>query len=325
MLRAGWHGIVRDLRGAVEFRLSGGVEEIATCLQCTKLEMSTVVELLEMALFLCKTDEDSAFDFAAAGGHFGICRYFDSDEKVQSLAYQVAASSGFPSPVLSMRRPPPEKVVIGEREIWVRYVAEQKQSAQCDTGFAIWPAARLLATVVPGFAAGSEVLEIGAGVGLVGLACCDVASKVTLTDCNAICLRTLEYNVRLNRWSRKAAVRFLDFGDLDHPIVQYPRIVASDVVCCDHDAIILAQALRALLQHDGKALLCLASARNRYGVQTLPKALEASMLRYTRHSATLDQAARAGLEDEAEYLSWDFYYVEHAPSQRCSERTGLEV
>lgn len=315
MIRARWDGVVRDLRGAVEFRLSGGVEEIAMCLQCTKLEMSTVIELLEIALFLCKTDEDCAFDFAAAGGHFGICRYFDSDENVQSLAYQVAASSGFPSPILSTRRPPPEKVLIRGREILVRHVVERKQSAQCDTGFVIWPAARLLAAAVSRFAAGSEVLEIGAGVGLVGLACCDVASKVTLTDCNTTCLRALEYNVRLNRWSQKATVRFLDFGDLDHPILQYPRIVASDVVCCDRDAIILAQALRALLQHDGKALLCLASARNRYGVHTLPNALEGSMLRYSRQSATLDQAARAGVEDEAEYLAWDFYHVEHAPSR----------
>eukprot|EP00850_Spirogloea_muscicola_P013517 SM000092S24485 [mRNA] locus=s92:230783:232892:+ [translate_table: standard] len=69
------------------------------------------------------------------------------------------------------------------------------------TGQIVWPGAELLATHLaasPGELAGAAVLELGAGVGLVGLLCARWCSKVVMTDHNDVVLKVLQSNIDLH-------------------------------------------------------------------------------------------------------------------------------
>lgn len=290
---------MKDLRDASDFRRSGGIERLVGSIPDDE---TSVEAWLETALNACRLDPECAFDFAAAGGNFVLKKLMDTTN--HPLAFEVASFSHFPSPASSSRRPFP----IEFHGLLLQRV-HAKQSAQRDTGFALWPAARLLALALPSFVDGEDdVLELGAGLGLAGLAACALAKTVTLTDYNRECLDMLEYNVDLNRITN-AKVEQYDFSSPPPPNANHTKIIASDVICCDEDAEAVAFALSALLSDERRALFCLASPQNRYGVSSFPRYLDRNNLAFTTTRATRSQADRAGLADDADYLEWDFYHI----------------
>ncbi len=122
-------------------------------------------------------------------------------------------------------------------------------------GMELWPAAIMLAQFIlthdPG--EGREALELGAGLGLVGLAATHAGWHVRVSDHESTSLQFAAYNARLND------VPISDYTLLDWhtppPQPQYPRIFAADVLyqLVDHAPIL--KCLHALLENGGTAII----------------------------------------------------------------------
>lgn len=243
------------LREACELRCQGVLDEIA---------QNPSLESLRLVADMCAVDEDSAYDFGAAGGHFALQRLLDQEE-YSDVICDVIARSDFPSPRRLDRRPRPEQC----GDLLLRHIP-RRQTQQADTGFVLWPCARLLSQIGVGFVQG-KTIELGAGLGYAGLSLARLA-RMTLSDNNDECLSNLEYNVRLN--DLRARVVRLDFCNCD--LSDYDRVIASDVICCADDARGLARALVTC----SEALIIVPHPRHRYGVDALPDALTANSLSF---------------------------------------------
>jgi predicted nicotinamide N-methyase len=100
---------------------------------------------------------------------------------------------------------------------------------------------------------GLEVLELGCGLGLVGIAASRKGGVVTFTDYEADALAFTRYNAYRNGCQR-AIVRHLDWHapSLDQI---YPVIIASDVLYERADFLPLMQLLYRALGPDGQFIL----------------------------------------------------------------------
>ena len=177
-----------------------------------------------------------------------------------------------------------------------------------DTGFVAWPAAVVLArwlglhpTLLLRSAAVGNVLELGAGVGLVGLAAAllmqedasrktvdnsddddDGSGNLIFSDYNPAVLQNLQRNICLNHLEDCTRVVGLDFFDQQDsaancwtdmegmPQPQVPLVLAADVLAYSNDADNVAHTLMAALQTGGTALVV--SPESRFGVRGFPEA-----------------------------------------------------
>lgn len=99
---------------------------------------------------------------------------------------------------------------------------------------------------------GKHVLEIGAGVALVGLTCCACGAKVRLTDGENRLVKALEEH---HGHHNDLSFEVLDWN-VDQGVEQFDIIVASDVLlCCCGAPEALPAVLSRRLKLDGKALL----------------------------------------------------------------------
>ncbi|CAK9065144.1 unnamed protein product [Durusdinium trenchii] len=99
---------------------------------------------------------------------------------------------------------------------------------------------------------GKHVLEIGAGVALVGLTCCACGAKVRLTDGENRLVKALEEH---HGHRNELSFEVLDWN-VDQGVEQFDVIVASDVLlCCCGAPEALPAVLSRRLKLDGKALL----------------------------------------------------------------------
>mmetsp|Transcript_14152 Transcript_14152/g.21403 ORF Transcript_14152/g.21403 Transcript_14152/m.21403 type:complete len:319 (-) Transcript_14152:1390-2346(-) len=290
-------------------------------------------EFDEILLKSCK-DEDFAFDFCANGGHVALrSRFFAGDEAAAAIITATAHHGiSFPASITREQRKAPERIFVHDSlELWIRFV-QNRQREQADTGYIVWPAALILARwfyLNPDFIHDKQVIELGSGVGVTGLACLDLKPKsLILSDANHECLRNLAYNLQLNfsleRHSR-TSIDFLDFYHVHD--THFERIIASDIVCCIDDAKALARFLAScLLPNYGKAAILLADSRNRWGVEAFPSAL-ASFSPSIKFSVTklpppaqkeeycikLFESLFVGLDDERQYLKWTLFLIERSP------------
>ncbi len=116
----------------------------------------------------------------------------------------------------------------------------------------LWPSALHMAAAIGRrrWIAGTPALELGAGVGLVGLAGCHAGLDVTFTDCDATAVELCLWNARHSGFSRARAEK-LDWQS--PPAQTYPVIFASDVLYEEQNHPALIALLQRMMTADGFA------------------------------------------------------------------------
>jgi predicted nicotinamide N-methyase len=184
----------------------------------------------------------------------------------------------------------------------VRQVTE-RQSAQDDVGFVMWPSAVVLASYLlenKHLLKGKRVLEIGAGCALTGLVAAkllshdridpDLSSQVIITDFNRVVLENIQRNILLNDAQNCAKATKLDFyvqrgdninggwkgvelesldQDVAYEYIEQPPVhlvLAADTICKPSDAVAVSKTIFDALVPGGEALIISADANHRFGV-----------------------------------------------------------
>lgn len=134
-----------------------------------------------------------------------------------------------------------------------------------------------------------DILELGAGCGLVGLVAArlvslgreangDTPSSVTLTDFNELVVKNIDQNICLNELVGVAKGERLDFYAQDTKLdgwldsqgtkrSQVNLILASDIICCEDDAFAASRTVFCALRPGGKAIVISADSKHRFGVE----------------------------------------------------------
>jgi len=204
---------------------------------------------------------------------------------------------------------------------------EDQGLSETNTGFVMWPSAVLLAHHLfknPSLVLGEvgspdgDVMELGAGCGLVGLTAAillqhaDDDDKVIFTDYNPVVLENLQKNIDLNDFHVDHRVLGLDwFDQAEHQEQQYHKqqlsdygsdanlftntwvdvegnehaqvrlILGADLIVCTNDADLVASTIHSALIDGGKAFILGADKYTRFGVQNFPDACRALGLKVT--------------------------------------------
>ena len=116
-------------------------------------------------------------------------------------------------------------------------------------------AKRLVAIDLPS----EDILELGAGTGLVGMMCAVKGARVMLTDLPEIC-ENLQRNVELNQLDSNAQVYPLDWRDpssfiAKHGDIQYLMVVVADPIYSKHHPEWVVGAIRQFLKSGGTLLI----------------------------------------------------------------------
>mmetsp|Transcript_6806 Transcript_6806/g.9937 ORF Transcript_6806/g.9937 Transcript_6806/m.9937 type:complete len:263 (+) Transcript_6806:122-910(+) len=168
------------------------------------------------------------------------------------------------------------------------------------TGFVMWPSAVMLSRYItqnPSILSEGEgdILEIGAGCGLVGLTAAALLNKqqttnegqngtVIITDYDPAVIENIERNIRLNDLEGADGVG-LDFFDqkpedennvwIDTKGVHRPQvnlILGADLMAYSNDASLVANTIHCALSEGGKALIYGPNKSYRFGVGDFPEA-----------------------------------------------------
>ncbi len=136
----------------------------------------------------------------------------------------------------------------------------------------LWPGARMLAKVIlrePWPAQGLDMLEVGCGLGLAGIAALACGHRVTFSDYDATALRFAAANARLNGFDD---FRLLQM-DWRHPPadLRVPVILASDVIYEIRNIAPLLALIKKVLLPGG---VCLMTDQDRTPMQHLRKSLD---------------------------------------------------
>jgi predicted nicotinamide N-methyase len=150
----------------------------------------------------------------------------------------------------------------------------------------LWPGAFLLAEAVARrgpLAGDAPALEIGCGLGLVGLTLMDCGARVHFTDHDATPLRYVKRSVAANGFDPSlSSTALLDWRD--PPAASYRLILGADILYERRLVPLVANLLRALLAPDGRALVAgpyrsagddLPDALARYGLVSVDEPIEA--------------------------------------------------
>jgi len=118
----------------------------------------------------------------------------------------------------------------------------------------LWPIAIPMAEAVlrAGWPAGTRVLELGCGVGLVSLAALAAGCHVTMTDYESQALAVAEFNARLNGLTRFETAR-LDWRT--PPATTYPVILGCDLLYEERNLIPILELLDLMLDPSGTCWL----------------------------------------------------------------------
>lgn len=118
----------------------------------------------------------------------------------------------------------------------------------------LWPAARMLAKVIlqSDWRAGAEALELGCGLGLPGIAALAKGLRVTFSDYDATALRFAAESAWLNGYHD---FHLLHFDWREPPAVQFPLILASDLLYEARNVAPVVNLLKAMLAPGGTCLL----------------------------------------------------------------------
>ena len=125
----------------------------------------------------------------------------------------------------------------------------------------VWPAGLgLAAYIIKRFRAkglgGYRVLDLGCGVGLIGIVCQQLGARVTFLDRERRALAAVRRNCRLNGLGKAQTIS----GDWNHggqrlPRAAYDMVVGGDVVYDELEWKAICSALTRALRADGIALL----------------------------------------------------------------------
>ena len=125
----------------------------------------------------------------------------------------------------------------------------------------VWPAGLgLAAYIIRRFGAkglgGTRVLDLGCGVGLIGIVCGQLGARVTFLDRERRALAAVRRNCRLNGLGKAQTIS----GDWNHggqrlPRAAYDMVVGGDVVYDELEWKAISSALMRALRADGIALL----------------------------------------------------------------------
>jgi predicted nicotinamide N-methyase len=163
----------------------------------------------------------------------------------------------------------------------------------------MWPSAVALSRWLvsnPDEVRNKDVLELGAGCGLVGLVAARINSKessgdeiqqekgsFTLTDFNDVVVKNIQQNIALNGLGDIAQGAGLDFyeqnvdldGWKDTNGVQHKQVdlvLAADIICQKEDAFAAARSMFCALRDGGKAIVVSADSKHRFGVECFQEA-----------------------------------------------------
>lgn len=105
-----------------------------------------------------------------------------------------------------------------------------------------------------------RVLELGAGVGLAGLAvaACTAAKHVQLTDGDPAAVSMLEANLDLNRGSlrcRKVSVSQVRFGEGLDGVKPFDWVIAADIIAAEANHAAILKTIRRALKPTGTAII----------------------------------------------------------------------
>ena len=149
----------------------------------------------------------------------------------------------------------------------------------------LWPAARMLAKVLhkEKWPPGTEVLEVGCGLGLPGLVARSLGLRVTFTDYDLCALRFAADNARLNGFDDFRTMQV----DWRHPPadLRVPLLLAADLVYELRNVAPLIAFFRQVLAPGG---VCLLTDQDRIPSHALRQTLESEEMPYTT------QIVRAG-------------------------------
>lgn len=133
-------------------------------------------------------------------------------------------------------------------------IAEHERSGYMPYWGYLWPASLEMAAAVlrhdwpPGLAA----LEIGAGIGLTGLAALSAGLDVSFSDYDAQAVELALYNARQNGWPHARGLLL----DWRHPARQrFPLIIGCDVIYEKQNHAPILNLLEAMLTPDGQCWL----------------------------------------------------------------------
>ena len=113
----------------------------------------------------------------------------------------------------------------------------------------LWPASLRMAqclTKVP-WKRGSRVLELGCGIGCVGLACAAAGDRVTFSDASELAVQMAIYNAERNGISTTGLV----FDWNEPPDQRYPVMVAAEVLYSEANHLPLLKTIAAMLDPGG--------------------------------------------------------------------------
>jgi predicted nicotinamide N-methyase len=118
----------------------------------------------------------------------------------------------------------------------------------------LWPAAIAMSRQVltAPWARGTPVLELGCGVGLVGLAALSIGCRVTLTDYDPLAIAVADYNAKLNGFADYEA-QTLDWRQ--PPARRYPVILGCDLLYEERNLQPILDLLNQMLLPGGECWL----------------------------------------------------------------------
>ncbi len=123
----------------------------------------------------------------------------------------------------------------------------------------LWPSARMLAKAVlrepwETYPQPVEVLEVGCGLGLAGVACLARGLRVTFSDVDETALTYAAANARLNGYPEGFRTRLIDFR-CPPDDVKYPVVIGSDLMYEERLVAPLVHLLEAVLAPGGVCLI----------------------------------------------------------------------
>ena len=326
----------------------------------------SILKQILLCLDICSKDYEFSCNFGNNGGHSIIKRlkkkYDSSDdndiiELIESIECNIIGS-GFTYPIICLssiadsnddnEKFLPDIFHFDQSDIDNSYSVVLKRvpksmhgHGQKSVGYILWSGAIILSRWLNSnnsLIKDKKILEIGAGLGLLGIVAAKYANHVTMTDYNEIVLQTLVKNVEINSRNTnvnedvdllggyKAAldnsnnidVFFLDWDQLEvdpfnfsyipcstygtrtesktvnvtskenyddsyAPLMfptldineKYDVIIASDMICCENDAVGIAKSVKIFLKPDGICYFVIPQAQFRFGTEALIPALKA--------------------------------------------------
>lgn len=177
-------------------------------------------------------------------------------------------------------------------------------------GWKVWPSAELLAAWLMEHKAcicGLDVLEVGAGPGLVGLTAAQLGARmVVLSDCSHHVLALLRDNVERNCLPGRTSIDVveLDFEEDAGEDRSFDVVLASDVIYARGAAAALPRFLARALKPGGRFYTCCPSGRGDGGVDVFLAGMSESGFECIAH-----EPARGGPSDQ----SCKFLFFQKSP------------